>query len=1675
MGRYISVVIPGREEYLTLCEVEVYVEQKVNLARLGAATQSSDWLSHGAHLATDGVKLTDHYEGSCSHTTNDNPAWWRLDLKVRYKVETVVIVNRMDGHSDRLFGAEIRIGDSADNNNPVCGTINDILQATTTLCCNGMEGRYVSVVIPGREEYLSLCEVEVFGEEYADKKGGTTVDDTELTHLFIHPCAHANTDNLTWWQLDLRKRHLVQKMVITYRIEDHSKSLLGVEIRVGDSADKNNPVCGTITEISDTSITVFCGGRAGYYVNVVIPRSLENLQLSEVRVYGEKSNDQKGINIARQGEAKQSSKYSGYPAERPTDGKTDTDLSLRPCAQTNLDNPAWWRLDLKARYEVEFVVIRNRMAKHRERLSGAQILVGDSADNNNPVCATITVPQDVITLRCNGMEGRYVSVVIPGRREYLTLCEVEVYGEKLPDPTGVNLAKSGEADQSSTFSGRNKAQAATDGIKLSEDFIHPCAGTNMDHPAWWRLDLKKRYRVRTVIIVTRRDLFSERLLGAEIRVGDSPDNNNPVCGTVTKGTKAIITLCCEGMEGRYVSVVIPGRAENLQLCEVEVYGEESTGYKENLARSGDVRQSSMYRAEHRAQETNSLIHPCTQTDYDNPAWWQLDLKKRYNVQTVAIVTQLDEHSERLLGAQIRIGDSEDNNNPVCGTITDVSQTNITLSCNGTEGRYVSVVIPGREEYLQLCEVEVYGEESINQEGINLARSGEVRQSSTRGPQYGAERAIDGCTNSCTQTNKESPAWWGLDLMGTYRIGAVLIVSRGNKLLGAEIRVGASLHKDNPKCATITEVFQDATTVYCYGMEGRYVTVLIPGRSQSLSLCEVEVYGHQPYTAPNLARSGNAKQSSDYRPEYNAETVIDGVKDTVTFFNPCSHTQYDSPAWWQLDLGKRYKMETVVIVNRGDCCSERLLGAEIRVGDSEENNNPVCGTVTDVSQLTITLCCNGMEGRYVSVVIPGREEFLSLCEVEVYGEEATTQRASVSNIAMAHLFIHPCAHTNNYNLTWWRLDLKKRYKVQKVVIVHRLDEHKEHLLGSEIRVGDSVDINNPVCGTITEVSTGSITVPCEGMAGYYVTVLIRHSAEYLQLSEVEVYGEESADYKGVNLARQGEVVQSSTFLSSHVAETAIDGIKLTYLSIYPCAHTSDDKPPWWRLDLKSRFAVEYVFLVYRMDDTRERLLGAEIRIGDSADNKNPVCATITDVSIGTVTLRCNGMEGRYVSVVIPGRREYLTLCEVEVYGEKIPDPTGVNLARLGEAWQSSTFDSYPAEAATDGIKVTDLFTHPCTHTNSDSPAWWRLDLKKRYKVQTVIIVNRGDCCWERLLGAEIRIGNYADDNNPVCGTVTEGTKAIITLCCEGMEGRYVSVVIPRRAAVLQLCEVEVYGEESTGYKDNLAQSGEVSQSSTYRPECGAAAAVDGVKGTNPHTPPCTHTQCDPPAWWRLDLKKRYNVQTVIVTRMEQSERLRGAEIRVGDFENNNNPVCGTITDVSQTNITLSCNGTEGRYVSVVIPGREEYLQLCEVEVYGEESINQEGINLARSGEVRQSSTRGRQYGAERAIDGNKDTNSCTQTNEESPAWWRLDLMGTYRIGAVLIVGAGERLLGAEIQVGDLLTNNPPCATITEVFQDATTVYCYGMEGRYVTVLIPGRSQSLSLCEVEVYGHRPYTGQ
>ncbi|KAM3928192.1 fucolectin-like [Leptodactylus fuscus] len=140
-------------------------------------------------------------------------------------------------------------------------------------------------------------------------------------------------------------------------------------------------------------------------------------------------------------------------------------------------------------------------------------------------------------------------------------------------------------------------------------------------------------------------------------------------------------------------------------------------------------------------------------------------------------------------------------------------------------------------------------------------------------------------------------------------------------------------------------------------------------------------------ATNIARNGEASQVSDYQYYVMgyAKNAIDGLKDTEYHKGFCSHADVAKDPWWKVKLDKTYKISNIVLTNRGDCCMERLIGAEVRVGNSPDNNNPVCGRVTDVSSLTLPFCCNGMEGQYVSVVIPGRSEYLHLCEVEVYGE------------------------------------------------------------------------------------------------------------------------------------------------------------------------------------------------------------------------------------------------------------------------------------------------------------------------------------------------------------------------------------------------------------------------------------------------------------------------------------------------------------------------------------------------------------------------------------------------------------------------------------------------------------------------------------------------------------------
>lgn len=87
---------------------------------------------------------------------------------------------------------------------------------------------------------------------------------------------------------------------------------------------------------------------------------------------------------------------------------------------------------------------------------------------------------------------------------------------------------------------------------------------------------------------------------------------------------------------------------------------------------------------------------------------------------------------------------------------------------------------------------------------------------------------------------------------------------------------------------------------------------------------------------NIAKGGKAEQSSQYV-DFGPERAIDGNRKNRWEDESCSSTTYESNPWWRLDLLKAFKIKDVTITISGDCCNEDIENAEIRIGNSLDDN------------------------------------------------------------------------------------------------------------------------------------------------------------------------------------------------------------------------------------------------------------------------------------------------------------------------------------------------------------------------------------------------------------------------------------------------------------------------------------------------------------------------------------------------------------------------------------------------------------------------------------------------------------------------------------------------------------------------------------------------------------------
>ena len=287
---------------------------------------------------------------------------------------------------------------------------------------------------------------------------------------------------------------------------------------------------------------------------------------------------------------------------------------------------------------------------------------------------------------------------------------------------------------------------------------------------------------------------------------------------------------------------------------------------------------------------------------------------------------------------------------------------------------------------------------------NIAQFKPTKQSSIFEAGH-SNRAVDGNTDgnwwsrSVSHTNETPNPWWEVNLLEVYDISSITIYNRTDccteRLTNFSIRVASAPFTSN----TNGEVFTDRQSTFTGqktfngNKRGQYIRIYLnqPG---IMSLSEVVVNGKvvNPTLADsddNIALGKPARQSSNW--DFGAANrANDGDINGRLDAGSISHTNGDNQAFWEVDLGKKYLIETIKVYNRTDGYQERLnnfniLVTEEIIEDMTNNYQPFAEKEKKFDGPSKTFS-NKKSGRFVRVEL-NDQNYLHMAELQVFGREA----------------------------------------------------------------------------------------------------------------------------------------------------------------------------------------------------------------------------------------------------------------------------------------------------------------------------------------------------------------------------------------------------------------------------------------------------------------------------------------------------------------------------------------------------------------------------------------------------------------------------------------------------------------------------------------------------------------
>lgn len=593
-----------------------------------------------------------------------------------------------------------------------------------------------------------------------------------------------------------------------------------------------------------------------------------------------------------------------------------------------------------------------------------------------------------------------------------------------------NLALSGTATQNST-SYEGVASRANDGITSGKWADLSVTATAPSTDPYWEINIGAS-TIDQVVVWNRIDCCVDRLKDAWIFVSNTPfgsktltqiKNDSSIAKKQISGTpNPKATVDFGGAKGSYVRVQLEGANRLLSLAEVQILGTGTTTGEGQIKLTNPAQSSTSYggnpeRAIDGITSGKWLDSSITATNVDTDPWWQADMGDS-TVTRVEVWNRTDCCAERLKDAWIFVsptpfgtkGLAQLKSDPTITRrqISGIPSPKATIDFGAAKGSYIRIQLEGTNRLLSLAEVKVFG--TTNGGGgtdpdQKIPLPGPATQISTS---YGgtANRAIDNNTSgkwpdlSITATDAATDPWWQTEFASA-NVTKVKLWNRtdccAERLKDAWVFVSdapfgtkslAQLKTDPAVTAKqISGTPSPDATVDIGGVKARYVRVQLEGTNRLLSLAEVEVFGTGATSSAKVSQSSTGVFNGI---SGDAGKAIDGNIDGSWDSGSVSTTAPgDKTPWWNVKLDSPNGLARIDILNRTDCCRDRLDDLTVRISTTQDNacddTAAIEYKITDFdSYYSRRVDVNKVGGKYPvakSVCIKKSTEFLTLAEVQ----------------------------------------------------------------------------------------------------------------------------------------------------------------------------------------------------------------------------------------------------------------------------------------------------------------------------------------------------------------------------------------------------------------------------------------------------------------------------------------------------------------------------------------------------------------------------------------------------------------------------------------------------------------------------------------------------------------------